>query len=302
MLESKLPHITICVPTFKRPGMLARCLDALKIQERGEFTYSIVVVDNDSEQSARSLVKEWGNRSFISIVYATEAEQNISRTRNKAIANACGEFIAFIDDDEFPEPAWLLNIYKTRQMFLVDGVLGPVAPYYEGTPPAWLVKSGLCIRSSFPTGTWLKNSKYMRTGNVLFCSNIIKDLETPFDPRLGRTGGEDADFFDRMLKKGRSFVWCNEACVYEEVPVERQTLSYHLRRAFIRGVTEADKEAFFSYGTIKSTTAVIVYAIALPLLLATGYHLFVKYLVKFCDHLAKLLAHCGIKLARERTS
>lgn len=245
-------------------------------------------------------MEEWRNRSFIRIVYTGEAEQNISLSRNKALMNACGDYIAFIDDDEFPEPDWLLNLYETCQRFSVDGVLGPVLPYYEGTPPDWLVKSDLCIRSSFPTGTCLNNSKYMRTGNVLFCSKIIKDLEMPFDPRLGRTGGEDADFFDRMLKTGRSFVWCNEARVYEEVPVERQTLSYYLRRSFIRGVTQADKEDLLSYGTIKSIIAVILYTIAFPFLLATGYHLFIKYLVKCCDHLAKLLAHFGIRLARER--
>ncbi len=76
----------------------------------------------------------------------------------------------------------------------------------------------------------------MRTGNVLLAKAMIEGLETPFDPRLGRTGGEDADFFDRMVKAGRSFVWCAEARVYEDVPVERQTLKYHVKRAFVRGV------------------------------------------------------------------
>jgi succinoglycan biosynthesis protein ExoM len=296
-----LPHISVCVPTYKRPQMLARCLGALTTQEQRDFTYSIVVVDNDAEQSAKSLVKGWESGSATGISYVPEPEQNISRARNTAVANAHGEYVAFIDDDEFPEPAWLLTLYETCQRFSVDGVLGPVLPHYAGTPPDWLVRSGLCVRSSFPTGTALRDSRYMRTGNVLFRKRIVEELDAPFDPRLGRSGGEDADFFDRMLAAGRTFVWCDEARVREEVPVERQTVNYHLKRAFIRGVTEADKEPLFSFGTVRSSTAVVVYTIALPVLLATRYHLYVRYLVRCCDHLAKLLAHAGIRLARERT-
>jgi succinoglycan biosynthesis protein ExoM len=296
------PHISVCVPTYRRPGMLIKCLEGLEKQERCAFTYSIVIVDNDSQESARNLVEDWGRRSMIKVVYACEPEQNISRARNRAVANASGEYVAFIDDDEVPEPAWLANLHETCKRLSADGVLGPVLPQFPGTPPKWLVKSGLCSRRFFPTGTPASDSKYMRTGNVLLRRAMISDLETPFDPRLGRTGGEDADFFDRMLKAGRSFVWCSEARVYEDVPVERQTLKYHAKRALIRGVTEADRQAFFSYGTLKSSIAVLIYAATLPFLLPTRYHLFARYLVRCCDHLAKLLAHLGIRLAHERTS
>jgi hypothetical protein len=218
-----------------------------------------------------------------------------------AVKNAQGDLIAFIDDDEFPEQDWLLNLYIAHNKFSADGVLGPVIPFYEGTPPQWLVKSELCVRSSFPTGTVLNNSKYMRTGNVIISRKLIDDLAIPFDPKLGRTGGEDADFFDRMLRADRSFIWCNEARVYESVPVDRQKIRYHIRRAFIRGVTSADQERFVSVGTLKSVIAVMLYTFSLPVFLAAGPHFFVKYLIKDCDHLAKLFAHCGIKLIRERS-
>jgi GT2 family glycosyltransferase len=281
--------------------MLAKCLDALTTQCAKGFTYSIVVVDNDAEQSARSAVRERAVSSSVDVVYAREDEPNISRARNKAVASARGEYIAFIDDDEVPGSSWLLNLYETCQKFSADGVLGPVLAYYEKAPPDWLVKSGLCFRGRFPTGTRLNSAKYLRTGNILLQRKLFDGLETPFDPRLGRSGGEDTDFLGRMLKAGRSFVWCEEAPVYEIVPVERQTLNYHLRRALIRGVTKADEEAFFSFGTVKSIFAVVLYAVMLPFLLATRYHLFARYLVKCCDHLAKLLAHLGPKLTRERT-
>lgn len=281
--------------------MLDGCIQALMSQEVGRFTYSIVVVDNDVTESARDVVTGWQRRSSIRIFYDVEKVPNISGARNTAIKNAVGELIAFIDDDEFPEPTWLRKIVAAYFDFAADGVLGPVVPVYEGTPPGWLVKSGLCTRRSFPTGTILRNAKDTRSGNILFGHHIIEDGEAPFDLRYGRTGGEDTEFFIRKLKEGRTFVWCNEACVYERVPVERQDLRFFVRRALALGTTAATREDFVSIGTIKSIIAVIVYTISLPVLLLVRYHLFIDFFIKDCNHFAKLLAHLGVRLVQERT-
>lgn len=301
MDKAQTPHVTVCVPTYKRPRMLLRCLGALVGQEVAGFTYSVVVADNDSAYSARRVVEDCRMRSSLNIVYAHEPEQNISRARNTAVANATGKYIAFIDDDEFPENDWLRQLLEACWRFKADGVLGPVLPHYEGNPPAWLTRSGLCDRPTFPTGTPISESRFLRAGNVLFARDMLSGLDTPFDPRLGRTGGEDADFFHRMVISGRPFVWCNEARVHEEVPIDRQSLSYHVRRAFIRGVTEADRQPLLGLGTFKSMVALGAYVLALPFLWVVSRHLFARYLVKCCDHIAKLLAHFGIKLAQVRT-
>lgn len=294
-------HISVCICTYKRPVMLAKALEGIVSQTTDDkFTFEVIVVDNDCHRSAEDIVQHFKIQTGIRIIYDCEPEQNISLTRNRTIRNAEGVLIAFIDDDEFPEESWLLTLYDTYVRFKSDGVLGPVIPYYEGTPPDWLVKSDLCVRSSFQTGTVLSNSKYMRTGNVLFRRSIIPDGEPAFDPKLGRSGGEDADLFDRMLKRGYSFVWCDEARVFENVPVERQTKDYLIKRAFIRGVTSADQEDFISLGTLKSVVAAIFYTVSLPFMLVAGRHIFMKYLIKDCDHLAKLLAHFGIRLVKER--
>ena len=280
--------------------MLGQCLDAVLAQCARGFTYSIVVVDNDIHRSARGTVQERSAHSPVEVLYYCEEEPNISRARNNAIARARGDYIAFIDDDEIPAPSWLLQLHETCQAHGADSVLGPVVPRFETTPPSWLVKSGLCVRTAFPTGTRLKSTKHLRTGNILLTRSLFDGLETPFNPALGRTGGEDADFLGRLLDAGRSFVWCQEAPVYEAVPAERQTLRYHLRRAILRGVTEADNEKLWSFGTAKSVCALAIYSVALPFLLAAGYHLFARYLVRLCDHLGKILTHLGLRLVAER--
>jgi glycosyltransferase involved in cell wall biosynthesis len=299
--DLKQDHISVCICTFKRPAMLAKVLAGVISQATDDkFTFEVVVVDNDCNRSAEDTVRRLQLQTGIRIIYDCEPEQNISLTRNRTIRNAEGVLITFIDDDEFPEPKWLLALYDTYVKYTAAGVLGPVIPYYEGTPPDWLVKSDLCVRSSFPTGTLLSNSKYMRTGNVLFRKGIVPDGELAFDPKLGRSGGEDCDFFKRMLKRGFTFVWCDEARAFEHVPIERQRKNYLIKRALIRGVTEADQQDFISIGTLKSIVAVFLYTASLPFMLAAGQHFFMKYLIKDCDHAAKLLAHLGIRLVNER--
>ena len=300
--ESRHDHISVCICTFKRPEMLSNALiKVISLVPDSAFTYEIVVVDNDDRKSAEETVRQFQLNSKINIIYDCEPEQNISLARNRAIKNATGNLIAYMDDDELPEPIWLQKLYQAFNEFSVDGVLGPVIPFYKEPPPEWLIRSRLCERKSFVTGTMLRSTKYMRTGNVLFCRKIIEGMELPFDPKFGRTGGEDAEFFYRMLLADCSFVWCNEAQVKEEVPRERQKLEYYVRRALVRGVSEADVQPLFSYGTIKSFFAVFVYTLSLPFLVLLRYHLFVKYLIKDCDHISKLLAQCGIKLVSERT-
>lgn len=282
--------------------MLDKCIRALQAQEVCDFTCSIVIVDNDISESARGIFSQWQKSSSIELCYDVEPEPNISLARNRAVRNAAGDLIAFIDDDEVPQPDWLLQLYCAYAQFSVDGVLGPVLPSYEGTPPEWLLRSGLCTRKSFATGTIIRKVKDMRTGNVLFGRHIINGDEIPFDPQFGRTGGEDTDFFKRQLSAGRSFVWCDEARVYECVPLERQKVSFFVKRAFILGTTAADQEDFLSLGTMRSAVAVIAYAMCLPVLLVGGYHLFMTYFIKWCNHFAKLLARLGVKVVRERTS
>ncbi|NIT60113.1 MAG: glycosyltransferase [Aliifodinibius sp.] len=297
----KSDHITVCICTYKRPKLLMHLLQAVCQQRTdGVFDYSTVVVDNDCAESVKDIVLGLKERGPIDIDYFCEVEQNISLARNKAIEKSRSDLVAFIDDDEFPEENWLLNLYNACKEFGADGVLGPVKPHFQVEPPEWIVKGKLFDRKTFATGSTMKDSKEMRTGNVLLCRNVINEKETAFDPRFGKTGGEDTDFFKRKLAQGYVFVWCDEAIVYETIPPERFTRAYFLRRALMRGVVNSRYTSFISFSTLKSLMAFVLYTSALPVFLLIGNQLFMRYLIKDCDHIGKLLALCGIKILKER--
>jgi succinoglycan biosynthesis protein ExoM len=285
-------HITVCVCTFRRQLLLKRLLQELHNQETaGLFTYSIVIADNDHLRSAESVVSEFQAASSIPIKYCVEPQQNIARARNKAIENADGDFIAFIDDDEFPAKVWLLTLFKASSQYDVDGVLGPVKPYFDEKPPRWVVQGGFYERETHSTGSLVDWKKGL-IGNVLLKRQIFDATEQPFRPEF-RTG-EDQDFFRRMIKKGYVFIWSNEAVVYEVIPPVRWKRKFMLKRALLRGSTSLRHPTSGVLNIAKSFVAIPIYIAALPFALAVRHVWFMILLVKLFDHIGRLLALLGI--------
>jgi succinoglycan biosynthesis protein ExoM len=299
LMNSNIDHISVCVCTFKRADFLKRLLERLEKQRTdGLFTYSAVVSDNDSRESARQVVAAFSESSPLRVTYCNEPRQNIALARNMAVQHAEGNFIAFIDDDEFPAEDWLWNLFNTFAKGGVDGVLGPVMPHFESHPPQWLERGKFFNRPAHASGYRLRWDE-ARTGNVFFRKDILSALEIPFRPQFG-TAGEDMDFFRRLMEKGSVFIWCNEAVAYETVPPSRCRRSYLLRRAMLRGSNFPKHPTDRLKNVAKSLIAVPCYAVALPILALFGEHLFLKYLIKLLDHVSRLLAFLGLRLAVER--
>jgi glycosyltransferase involved in cell wall biosynthesis len=279
--------------------MLNRLLGALENQTtHGQFTYSIVVADNDHEESARATVAAFTKNSRLEVNYHVERRQNIALARNMALHKARGDFAAFIDDDEFPIAEWLLNLYRTCEGHGAAGVLGPVLPHFDSEPPRWVHKGGFYQRPRHKTGFGLDWNE-CRTGNVIFRRSVAEGLGEPFHPEFG-TGGEDQDFFRRAIANGNRFVWCNEAVVYEAVPPARWTLRVMVMRALLRGRNSWRHPEGRWAGLGKSAVALPLYALSLPLMLLCGYHLFVKCLIRLGDHGGKVLAALGLNPIRTR--
>jgi len=297
-MNTALNHISVCICTFRRPEMLKRLLLALQEQKtEGLFTYSIVVADNDGGRSAEPVVSEFAANSAVAVRYCVQPEQNISLTRNKAIENATGDYIAFIDDDEFTDNRWLLTLLKVLNHYKVDGVIGPVKPYFGENAPKWVVKGKFYDRPSYVTGfviDWTKG----RTGNVLLKRDILEGVQAPFSPEFHRAG--DQDFFRRMIEKGHVFIWCDEAVAYEVVPPIRWTRTFMLKRALLRGTIRMQHPISRGRKIVKALIAIPAYTLALPFSFVLGQDKFMYLLIRLCDHSASLLTFVGIKPVRSQ--
>lgn len=298
-MNSTPKHICVCICTYRRAKLLARLLGELDRQKTdGRFTFSVVVADNDSGQSARRVVEEAAAACAMRIVYCAEPRQNIALARNTALQHASGDYIAFIDDDEFPVPEWLLRMFDACERLEAAGMLGPVRPHFDEQAPEWIIAGRFCERPEHPTGR-VMDWEESRTGNLLFRRAIIADDAEPFKPEFPN-GGEDKDFFMRMTARGHVFRWCNEGVAYETVPPARWTRRYMLRRALLRGKNILKHPKGRVKAVATSFLAVPVYGIALPVTLALGQRVFMKYCIKFCDHFGRVLALFGLNWVAER--
>jgi glycosyltransferase involved in cell wall biosynthesis len=237
------------------------------------------------------LVASFAQSFSIAIKYCVESRQNIALTRNKAVENADGNYIAFIDDDEIPIKSWLLTLFKACNTYGVDGALGPVKPLFDTEPPIWVVEGKFYDRPSYPTGMVIDGKKG-RTGNVLLKRQVFADGANLFREEF--LTGEDQDFFRRMIEKGYIFIWCHEALAYEVVPPVRWKRDFMLRRALLRGSNSLLHPTFGTRDILKSIIAVPAYTAMLPLALVLGQARFMTYAVKLFDHLGRLLALFGI--------
>ena len=294
---NRMKHITVCVCTYKRPLLLERLLQELDNQDTENlFTYSIVVAENDRSQSARPVVMKFAAASKIPVKYCLEPVQNIALARNRAIENATGDFVAFIDDDEYPAKQWLLFLFKACDMHGVDGVLGPVMPLFGYGVPRWIVEGRFYDRPRYPTGVRLDWSQ-TRTGNVLLKSHLFAGDAQPF--RAQCLEGSDQEFFKRMMQMGRVFTWYDEAVVHEVVPPQRWTRSFLIRQALFRGIFSVRNHGFPLPLIATSAIAVPAYALALPLSLLLGQATFMSYVYRLSYHAGRLLALLGINPIRQ---
>lgn len=226
--------ISICICTCRRINGLIKALDSLRnLKIPDGVNVEVVIVDNDSIGSARDTVCVMSESFPFPLRYFLELNRGVSYARNRCVAESTGEWVAFIDDDEFVEDTWLFEFWNCARKESADGVFGPVIASFSEPPPLWVLSSGAHERARYPTGSLMK-WRDCRSGNVLVRRSLFL-FNGGFDPRFAASGGEDSDFFWRCLQAGAHFVWCDTACVHETVPANRVSRKWMLKRAFNGG-------------------------------------------------------------------
>jgi len=224
-------RIAVCVASYRRPEGLFALLGALDAQvfEPPQPTLRIVVVDNDPACSARSVCEEARRWLRHPLHYLHEKRPGIPIARNAAVAAALDlPWLAFVDDDERPEPRWLDALRRAQHEQSADLVAGPVLPAFESEPPGW-IRRGRFLEYE-PSG-----AHSARTGNLLVRTRCLARQPVVFDERMVPIG-EDRELFERVAADGARIVWAPDAIVHESVPRERATLRYVLARGHRVGV------------------------------------------------------------------
>lgn len=226
--------IDIAVCTYRRPELAHTLLSLAAISVPEGSSVRIIVADNDVGPSAAGLVDGLRAQVPYPIHYVHCPASNISIARNACLEHSRGELLAFIDDDETASPGWLVNLARRMEESGAEVVLGPVKATYGTPAPKWMRRAD--VHSTRPV--WVGGK--IRTGytcNVLMRLTSAALAGRRFSLALGKTGGEDTEFFALATQSGARIDFAPEAWVDEPVTESRATLRWLARRRYRMGQT-----------------------------------------------------------------
>lgn len=232
VLPQEIRDVDVCVCTFRRPAV-AGLLASLAKQGGGTpLRIRVIVADNDDTPSARETVEAAFAANGLNGVYLHAPARNISIARNACLQAVKAPLIAFIDDDEIARPGWLAGLVAAMEAARSDVVFGKVNAAYAADAPRWMRTADLHSTPA-PFRNGVIDGGY--TCNVLMRREAVGALR--FDPKFGRSGGEDTTFFAAMRAMGATMSYAADAVVDEPVTKSRSSLAWLTQRAYRSGQT-----------------------------------------------------------------
>lgn len=241
---------SVCIATYKRNELLKKLLDSLlRMAIPADLDLQIIVVDNDNEKSAKNILDLYSDTDRIEFEYYSQPKKNISITRNVAVKHSKGEYLLFIDDDEWADENLLSEHFKIHKEYNADGTFGIVKPEFHSDTPDWIKSGDYFFKDTTKTGDVALST---RTSNCLLKRSVLNGTIEPFNEEYGLTGGEDTFLFESLRKKGANFISVRSAIVYETISPERTNLKWLFKKFYQTGNTvtrrfiHLSKNKFFS--------------------------------------------------------
>ncbi|MCG5512082.1 glycosyltransferase family 2 protein [Ectothiorhodospira shaposhnikovii] len=193
--------ISVILCTRNRSTQLLGTLASLERQDF-QHPWELIVVDNGSTDDTDQVIQNFMAKTRISIRAVFEPAAGLSKARNRGITHGKGAFLAFTDDDCYPDPGWLSMIYKCFLQEDVDYCGGRLLLYDPLDRRVSIQESE--DKQKIPAGQFV-GAGLILGANMAFKREAIVGLRG-FDERLGAgtrfCSGEDTDMFRRMSIAG----------------------------------------------------------------------------------------------------
>jgi GT2 family glycosyltransferase len=229
--QPRMPSVTVAICTRNRPESLTRCLASLVALDPApaDLTegFEILVVDNapPHDRTRRAVEAVPGIR------YAMEPRPGLNFGRNRALREARGSILAFVDDDVVVDRGWLGGLHEAwSENPDARGFTGLVLPYALETEAQILFE----LRGGFRRGLDKIRYRGRRQDNQLFpCgagvfgagANMAFDraalieiggFDDALDTGQPLPGGGDLDIFYRIARTGYPFIYEPQFAVFHE--------------------------------------------------------------------------------------
>ncbi len=104
--------ISVIIPTYKPQGYLWECLDSLATQTFPKKDFEVILVLNGCKEPYENNIRTWfAEHPDLQVNFIQTDQGGVSSARNIALGVAQGEYITFIDDDDYVSPSYLEELY-----------------------------------------------------------------------------------------------------------------------------------------------------------------------------------------------
>src|SRR5262245_27160007 len=134
LVMTDLPKVSVVMPVYNREKYVGKAIESVLTQTFTNF--ELLVIDDGSTDRSRAIVQSYVDARIR--LFCNDANEGIPKTRNKAIALARGEYIAFVDSDDWVYPERL-----AKQVAFLDRHGDYVA---VGTWTDWMDDTGRSLK------------------------------------------------------------------------------------------------------------------------------------------------------------
>lgn len=182
------PELSVIVPVYNTEAFLATCLDSI-LSQTG-VTMEVIIVNDGSTDSSADIIQQYAIKdSRIRCEYQTN--QGLSVARNTGLRSAKGEYVLFVDSDDWLLPDSLRYYLDVAHRKDADAVVGIVSIYYEnGTVRFWSFDADLHNRQPVMSGEEYLNSvvqsrRFAPMVYTYFCRrSMLEQYDLTFEPGL----------------------------------------------------------------------------------------------------------------------
>lgn len=194
--------ISVIIPIYNGEKVIRRCLSSLMRQTYTDFEV-LVIDDGSSDATAKEVLSFSDSR----IRLLSQKNAGVSTARNLGIENALGDYIAFVDGDDYAEPTYLqalVSLYEEGALAAVGFTNKDCCAAAQEEKPVGVYEVGATLPADFLTGELGKSIAYS-CWNKLFSKKILmeNDLRFPVGIKLG----EDLIFVFRYLCHCRRVIY-----------------------------------------------------------------------------------------------
>jgi len=183
------PFLSVVIPTYRRIGLLQRCVRALTAQSLPAHAYEILVIDDGREAAVEQFIAQTAESTGAQLRYLRPppGKRGPAAARNAGWRNARGDIVAFTDDDTIAAPDWLERGLHAMQGDVV-AVSGQVRVPVPDCPTDYERNVKQLERAEFVTAN-------------CFVRHDALESVCGFDERFVRAWREDSDLHFKLLER-----------------------------------------------------------------------------------------------------